>query len=93
MQLPEKLKGTNWTLFFDNFFNSLAMMEKNFENGIYATGKVLSNWKQMERSESEIEAGESDFHYSKNIICCKWYDSKSVLLLVTNVDGMIGYLT
>ena len=82
MQLPEKLKGTNCTLFFDNFFN-----------GIYATGKARSNWKQMERSESEIETGESDFYYSKNIICCKWYGNKSVLLLVTNVDGMIGYLT
>ena len=48
-------------------------MEKLFENGIYATGRARSNWKQMERGESEIERGESDFHYSENIICCKWY--------------------
>ena len=30
----------------------------------------------------------SDFHYSKNSICCKWYYSKSVLLLGKNVDGL-----
>ena len=31
-----------------------------------------------------------DIHYCKNIICCKWYDNKPVLLLATNVDGMSG---
>ena len=30
----------------------------------------------------------SDFHYSKNTICCKWYNNKPVLLMETNVDGM-----
>ena len=31
---------------------------------------------------------ESDFHYSKGNICCKWYESKPVILLATNVDGI-----
>ena len=34
--------------------------------------------------------GESDFHYSKNIICCKLYDKKPFLPLAANVDGMTG---
>ena len=42
----------------------------------------LKEDKKMSRSESE-------FHYSKNI-CCKWYDKKPVLLLVTNVDDISG---
>ena len=33
--------------------------------------------------------GESEFHYSKNIISCKWYDNQSVLL-AKNVDDMSG---
>ena len=35
-----------------------------------------------------MSRGEKDFHYSKNIISCKWYDYKPVLLLATNVVGM-----
>ena len=37
-----------------------------------------------------MSRGESDLYYSNNINCCKWYDNKSVLLLVTNLDGMSG---
>ena len=42
------------------------------------------------KEDQKIPRGESDFHYSKNIICCKWYDNNAVLLLGTNVDGMSG---
>ena len=42
------------------------------------------------KEDQKIPRGESDFHYSKNIICCKWYDNNPVLLLGTNVDGMSG---
>ena len=34
--------------------------------------------------------GYSDFQFPKNVICCKWFDNKAVLLLATNVEGMVG---
>ena len=34
--------------------------------------------------------GYSDFQLSKNVICCKWFGNKAVLLLATNVEGMVG---
>ena len=37
-----------------------------------------------------MSRGGGDFYYSNNIICCKWYDKKPVLLLATNLDGMSG---
>ena len=37
-----------------------------------------------------MSKSENDFHYYQNIICCKWYGYKPVLLLATNVDGMNG---
>ena len=40
--------------------------------------------------DNRISGAESDLHYSKNIICCKWYDRKPVFLLATNADGMSG---
>ena len=42
------------------------------------------------KEDKKMTRGESNFSYSKNIICCKWYDNKLVLLLATNVDGMSG---
>ena len=43
MQLSEKFKGTFCTLFFDNFFNSPLLINKLFEENIYAIGTVRSN--------------------------------------------------
>ena len=42
------------------------------------------------KNDRNMSKGESNFQYSKNIICCKWYDNKPVLLRATNVDGMSG---
>ena len=51
-----------------------------------------SNWKQMSelKEDKKTFRGESEFHYSKNIICCKWCNNKPPLLLATNIDGMSG---
>ena len=40
------------------------------------------------KEDKNISRSESYSHYSKNIICCKWYGNKPVLFLVTNNDGM-----
>ena len=45
-----------------------------------ADAKIEIRWENV--------PGESDFHYSEHIICCKWYN-KPVLFLETNV-GMSG---
>ena len=34
--------------------------------------------------------GDSDFQFSKNVIWCKWFDNKPVLLLATNIEGLDG---
>ena len=95
MQLFERLKMTYCTLFFDHFFNSPLLIDKLFEDGVYSIGEALSNWKQILdwrkiRKWLGVSRGESDFRYSKNIICRKWCDNKPVLLLATNVDEMSG---
>ena len=35
-----------------------------------------------------MKRGDVDVQYSENIICCKWYDNKAVMLLSTNLEGM-----
>ena len=48
--------------------------------------------KQMPKlkENQKMSRNEGDFHYSKNIICCKWWNNTPVLLLGVNVDVMIG---
>ena len=32
--------------------------------------------------------GDVDFKYSDNVLCCKWYDNKSAMLLASNIEGI-----
>ena len=92
MQLFEKLEGTFCTLFFENFFNSPLLINKLFEQNIYEIGTVRSSRKHMPKlkDDKKMVRGDSDFQFPKNVICCKWFDNKPVLLLATNIEGMDG---
>ena len=92
MQLSEKLKGIFCTLVFDKFFNSPLLINKLFGESIYVIGTVRSNRKHMPKlkDDKKMARGDSDFQFSKNVICCKWFDNKLVLLLATNIEGMDG---
>ena len=50
--------------------SSQALIDTLFEDGTYAVGAARSNRKQMSelKEDRNIFRGESDFHYSKNII-------------------------
>ena len=43
IQFSEKPKGNYCTLFFDNFINSTAFIDKIFEDEVYGIGTVWSN--------------------------------------------------
>ena len=77
---------------FVNFFNSPLLINKLFEENIYAIGAVRSNRKHMPKlkDKKKMLRGESDFQFSKNVICSKWFGNKPVLLLATNIEGMDG---
>ena len=42
------------------------------------------------KTDTEIKRADVDFTltYSDNILCCKWFDEKAVLLLASNIEGM-----
>ena len=92
MQLSEKCKGTFCTLLFDNFFSSPLLINKLSEENMYAIGTTRSKRKHMPKlkDDKKMVRGETDFQFSKNVICCKWFDNKPVLLLATNIEGMDG---
>ena len=84
------MKGIYCTLFTDNFLNSLALIYKTFWGWNSQHSCVRSNQKQMLKLKEykKMSCSERDFHYSKNIICFKWWNSKLVLPQAKNVDGV-----
>ena len=68
------------------------MINKLFEENIYAIETVRSNQKLMPKlkDDKKMVRGDSDFQFSKNEICCEWFDNKPVLLLATNIEGIDG---
>ena len=63
------------------------LIDNSFQNGIFPVETVRSNKKQMPKMkiDSEIKRGDVDFKYSDNVLCCKWYNNKAVLLLASNI--------
>ena len=53
---------------------------------------MRSNRKHMAKlkDDKKMLGRDSDFQFSKNVICYKWFNNKPVLLLATNIEGMDG---
>ena len=83
LSLCQKLKDTHCFVFFDNFFTSPALLVKLLEMGIYATGTVRANRKDMPvlKHDKEMKRGEHDSFSSNHLPAIKWMDNMSVILL------------
>lgn len=78
-------------VYFDNFFNSYALLHQLKEMQIRATGTILKNRTSkctVESSKTEKSpkgAYDPRFHFANQILVVKWIDNKCVLI-ATNVD-------
>ena len=83
LSLCQKLKHTHCFVFFDNFFTSPALLVKLLQVGIYATGTVRANQKNMPvlKHDKEMKRCEHDWFSSNHLSAIKWMDNKSVILL------------
>ena len=60
LSLCQRLKDTHCFVFFDNFFTSPALLVKLLEMGIYVTGTVRANRKNMPASKHDKEMKHSE---------------------------------
>ena len=83
LSLCQKLKDRHFFVFFDNFFTSPALLVKLLEMGIYATGTVRANRKNMPvlKHGKEMKRGEHDWFSSNYLSAIKWMGNKSVIPL------------
>ena len=90
LQLTKDLEGAFCAAYFDNCFNSPILIEKLFDKNIYAIGTVRKNRKQMPKmlEDKNMQKGDCEMLYSKNVMAYKWMDNRSVLLVSTSREAM-----
>ncbi|CAG5006623.1 unnamed protein product [Parnassius apollo] len=90
LELTEQDWGTGKIVYFDNFFSSVALLQKLKTENTYACGTIRSNRKGLPGNmlaDSQMKRGDSDHRFSNlDIGCWKWKDNK-VVHLVSNFHG------
>lgn len=91
LKLTDELKGFGCEVFFDNFFNSPALLS---EHAIKACGTVRANRKGMPRnfpSDKEMKRDGIASFSADGIACVKWMDDREVILL-SNFISPVEYV-
>ena len=83
LSLCQKLKDMHCFVFFDHFFKSPALLVKLLEIGIYVTGTVWANQKNMPvlKHDKDMKHSEYDWFSSNHLSAIKWMDNTSVIIL------------
>ena len=89
-QLSKALKGSNVSMYFDNFFTSPSLLSKLLKYGIYGTGTVQPSRKgfprNMHPADNSMARGEVSFAYSNELLYFKWKDSKGITMLTNDTS-------
>lgn len=83
-KLTEGLEGKNHKLYFDNFFNSVELMQSLKLRGIYALGTINISRKFLPsfKTDKELKRGEFDWYTCNlKLFALKWKDKRCVHLL------------
>lgn len=89
IDLTRDLVGMGHHIYFDNYFNSVALMKKLQSEMLYATGTVRQGRKDLpnDLSNNKMKRGESDWRVSKDgLVYLKWMDRKPVHFLSNYAD-------
>ena len=90
--LTRSLSGKNYMVFMDNFFSSIDLFLKLFEEQIFCCGTVRENRKGFPpalKGVKLVNQGDSKFARFQNLVCTVWKDkakSKNVALLSTQFN-------
>ena len=95
LDLCQVLKNTYCHVFFDNFFNLPALIQKCHDNGMYVLGIACSDRINMPQMKKDKEMKRGDYQYKcyNHIACIKWYDNKSVVLLGSHLEEITSIST
>ena len=86
----KELERSFCTVYFDNFFNSLKLIEKTIPKRHLQYWNSSSQQKQMPKmiDDKQMNRGDCKLLFSVNTVTCKWIDNLSVPLLSYALEGM-----
>ena len=79
-------------VFFDNFFNSLSLIVKLYEKGLYGTARKDMKGMLEKHLDRKMKRADFGYWYSNIVARCKWLDRRSVKMLFSNVERMAATL-
>ena len=87
LTLAESIKGRHHHLYFDNYFSSISLLSKLFEDGTYACGTVRTNRKgypsEISDEAKRFNCGQFCFRQCGNLVATAWKDNKVVNMVST----------
>ena len=88
LDLCKKLENAQCMLYFDNIFNSPALVEKVFDRGIYCLSAVRSDRKNktIMKKDNDTKRGDIDFQYANDVVAVKWFDNRKVIIVGTCLE-------
>ena len=78
--------------FFDNLFNSLPLIVKLYEKGLYGTAWKDTKGMLEKPLERKMKRADFGYWYSNIVARCKWLGRRSVKVLFSNVERMAATL-
>ena len=92
LEFCKPLRDSYCYIFFDNYFNSPMLIQKLHEQGLYGLGTVRSNRKHLPemKKDKDMNRGDHQIKFCKNIACIKWMDNKSVFLVGSNLEEIVS---
>ena len=89
----KELERSFCTVYFDNFFNSLKLIEKTIPKRHLQYWNSSSQQKQMPKmiDDKQMNRRDCKLLFSVNTVTCKWIDNLSVPLLSYALEGMNYY--
>ena len=90
LKMTECLGNSYCAVFFDNFFNSPSLITKLYDRRLHGVGTARKDRVGMPEmtTDRKMRRGDHDYMHSDKVVCCKWFDRRSVLILLSNIEVM-----
>ena len=85
-----KLLDKGYHLYMDNYYSSPELMEELYLRSTFSAGTCHSNRKCLPKAVTlaKLKPGQSCFHRAGSLLCIKWCDKRSVLIVSTIHDAV-----
>ena len=84
------LRDTNYTVFFDKFFNRPSFIIKVIGKSLQDIAIARMDRKEIPKikPDKQVKRGDYEYQFIDKVSCCKWSDRRSMTLLFINISSM-----